>query len=124
GEAVRANPEFRNQSIIIDSSSDTGGTFDSQKLQRAFFNLLLNACEAVLPHSGQVRVSISGNKEALECRISDNGPGVPESVRDSLFEPFISAGKHNGTGLGLTIASKIIRDHGGQISVENTSPSG
>jgi signal transduction histidine kinase len=123
GDAVRANPEYRNQQIEIHSDVKAWGTFDSQKLQRAFFNLLLNACEAVSP-LGEVKVIITERGNTFQCRISDSGVGIPESLREAIFEPFISAGKNNGTGLGLTIASKIIRDHGGDIVVESTSPSG
>jgi signal transduction histidine kinase len=123
-EAVKANPDYRNQEITIRSSGDTRGVFDGTKLRRAFFNLLLNACEVVSPNGGRVEVGISATEESFECRVSDNGPGIPEEVRGSLFEPFISFGKNNGTGLGLTIASKIVRDHDGRLEVETTSASG
>jgi nitrogen-specific signal transduction histidine kinase len=53
-----------------------------------------------------------------------NGRGVPDLVRDKLFEPFVSHGKENGTGLGLTIVQKIVQDHGGDVIVESTSSKG
>jgi len=87
-------------------------------------NLLLNACEAVPPASGKINVELKRTGETLEIRIEDNGPGVAEAVRGRLFEPFASHGKENGTGMGLTVVQKIVQDHGGDITVEQTSPSG
>src|SRR3984893_14717627 len=60
----------------------------------------------------------------VEITITDNGRGVPNSIRGTLFEPFISQGKENGTGLGLTVVQKIVQDHGGEVVVERTSPEG
>jgi len=62
--------------------------------------------------------------EGLQIRVADNGRGIPESIRDRLFEPFVSLGKENGTGLGLTVVQKIIEDHGGNVAVEKTSEAG
>ena len=98
--------------------------FDSRKLERAFFNLLLNSCQATEHSSGTVGVTISGNANAFEVRVWDHGRGIPETIREHLFEPFVSAAKNNGTGLGLAISSKIIHDHGGDVRVESTSPAG
>ena len=60
----------------------------------------------------------------MEIRVSDNGPGIPSPIRDRLFEPFVSYGKENGSGMGLAVAQKIIQDHGGEITVEKTSETG
>jgi nitrogen-specific signal transduction histidine kinase len=57
-------------------------------------------------------------------RVSDNGPGVAEAVRDHLFDPFVSHGKENGTGMGLTVVQKIVQDHGGDVALEHTSVAG
>ena len=123
-ETVQSSPEFRECRIHVKENGQTTGLFDARKLERAFFNLLLNACEAGADHRSQVRVDISSAGDVFECRVSDNGSGIPESIRSSLFEPFVSAGKTNGTGLGLAIARKIVEDHGGQIALEKTSPDG
>jgi nitrogen-specific signal transduction histidine kinase len=53
--------------------------------------------------------------------VSDNGPGIAEPIRDKLFHPFVSFGKENGTGLGLTVVQKIVQDHGGEVLVERTA---
>lgn len=121
--AVKANPEFRGFDISLRTNGVTKGTFDRQKLERAFFNLLLNACQATSP-PGRIVALVEAGDDWFECRISDNGTGIPDVVRETLFQPFVSAGKNNGTGLGLTITSKIIEDHYGEIKVESTSSVG
>ena len=123
-DAVKTNPEYRNHNIVLETNGDTRGSFDRQKLERAFFNLLLNACQSAIVPGGQVTVKIDADGESFACRITDNGTGIPASVRDTLFQPFVSAGKNNGTGLGLTITSKIVQDHDGEIIVETSSPAG
>jgi len=123
-DLVHASPEFRDISIEVRQKNSSGGIFDPGKLERAFFNLLLNACEATSNGHARVVVEIATDDDMLECRVIDNGSGVPESIRSSLFEPFVSAEKANGTGLGLAIAKKIVEDHGGSISLEKTSAEG
>jgi nitrogen-specific signal transduction histidine kinase len=54
----------------------------------------------------------------------DSGRGIPASIGNTLFEPFVSLGKENGTGLGLTVVQKIVQDHGGEVAVERTSSEG
>ncbi len=123
-DAVLASPELRSRTISIQASGPMEGIFDPRKIQRAFFNLLLNACEAAPSRDGLINVSIVASNGSFEIRVADNGPGIPESIRGSLFDPFVSSGKPNGTGLGLAIVNKIIHDHEGLIQVENTSSSG
>jgi len=122
--AVKAHPEFHGIRIQVRSEGSTTGWFDFRKLERALQNLLLNACEAVRHDSGEIEVSLRRAGDELEIRIADNGPGIAEAVRGRLFEPFVSHGKENGTGMGLTVVQKILQDHGGDIAVENTSPVG
>jgi signal transduction histidine kinase len=100
------------------------GTFDSRKLERAFFNLLLNACESRGDGDGKVFVEVTAQEEEFDIRIKDNGKGIPEAIQGHVFDPFVSSGKPNGTGLGLAIVNKIVRDHEGSVTVEETSPDG
>ena len=122
-DSVLARPEFRKRSISIQAPADTTGLFDSRKIERAFFNLLLNACEAT-SERGRIEIEIGNSGSSFEVRVADDGIGVPPGIRGTLFDPFISEGKSNGTGLGLAIVSKIVHDHYGSISVERTSESG
>ena len=123
-DAVLTRPELRNRNIAISTSGDMEGVFDAKKIERAFFNLLLNACEATVPGQGQIQIDIRSTAEAFEIRVTDNGTGIPDAIRATLFDPFISSGKPSGTGLGLAIVKKIIHDHDGSIEVERTSESG
>jgi signal transduction histidine kinase len=123
-QGVKAHPEFQRIRIRISGDGSTEGWFDFKKLERALLNLLLNACEAVPTESGKIDIELRRTGESLEIRIEDNGPGIAEAVRDRLFEPFVSHGKENGTGMGLTVVQKIVQDHGGDVSVEQTSSSG
>jgi len=110
--------------ITITEEGNNSGWFDPKKLERALYNLLLNSCEAVVPGRGHIRVELSEIQGGVEIRVSDNGRGIPDLIRGRLFEPFISYGKENGTGLGLTVVQKIVQDHGGDVMVEKTSAEG
>ena len=123
-QAIRAHPESQHVRISLSGKGRSAGWFDPKKLERVLYNLLLNACEAAPKGSGRVDVEILEKSSAVEIRISDNGRGIPDAIRDRLFEPFVSHGKENGSGLGLAVAQKIIQDHGGEISVERTSQEG
>jgi signal transduction histidine kinase len=125
-EAVRVRPEFRSRTISLTASGATEGIFDPKKLERAFFNLVLNACEATPdPDSdGRVIIDIQNHKDTFEVRIIDQGSGIPASIRATAFDPFVSSGKPNGTGLGLAIVTKIVQDHGGSVILERSSESG
>jgi len=123
-ESALARPEFRNRSISVCTSGDTEGLFDPKKIERVFFNLILNSCEVTPQWQGAIQVDIIAARDSFEVRVTDNGPGIPPSVRGTLFDPFVSYGKPNGTGLGLAIVNKIVHDHGGSVVVEKTSESG
>ena len=123
-QAIRTHPRFHPTWISIRQEGDCTGLFDSKKLERALYNLLLNACEAIPAEEGRITVELIQMPNGVQIRVSDNGRGIPESIRGTLFEPFVSAGKENGTGLGLTVVQKIVEDHGGDIVVENTSEAG
>jgi signal transduction histidine kinase len=121
---VNALPEYQRVKIRITSEGLTEGWFDFKKLERVLLNLLLNACEAVAGDSERIDVGLRRVGEKLEIRVEDNGPGIAELVREKLFGPFVSYGKENGTGMGLTVVQKIVQDHGGEVTVERTSAAG
>jgi signal transduction histidine kinase len=123
-EAIHSKPEFRNARIMLIGSDDLEGMFDPRKLERVFFNLILNACEAAPGVEGLITIDAKRTGNQFEIRFKDNGPGIPVAIQSSLFDPFVSFGKPNGTGLGLAIVSKIVQDHAGSVSIEKTSQSG
>ena len=123
-EAVLARPELRTRTVKVTTSGPTNGVLDAKKMERAFFNLVLNACEAAPEGTGTISVDIHSSHDSFDVRLADNGPGIPTAIRESLFDPFVSSGKLNGTGLGLAIVLKIIHDHCGSVKVEATSNAG
>jgi two-component system nitrogen regulation sensor histidine kinase NtrY len=98
--------------------------FDSFQIRRAVTNLLENAV-AALEGKGTVTVACDCKPDLGLARISvsDDGPGIPASDRDRLFEPYFSR-KEGGTGLGLAIVSAIVSDHGGTVRVRDNVPRG
>ncbi|BDA84666.1 ATPase [Aureimonas sp. SA4125] len=103
------------------------------QLVQVFLNLVKNANEAIAGHEGGeirlstafrpgVRLSVPGTKRRvtlpLEFLVEDNGPGVPEDIRENIFDPFVTT-KPSGSGLGLALVAKIIGDHGGVIECES-----
>ncbi|MGC2258675.1 MAG: ATP-binding protein [Candidatus Sulfotelmatobacter sp.] len=130
-QAVRLHPRHQGTLIQVDSnapgitSSDLASFdmawFDARKLERALYNLLLNACEASPATRGRVQVTIGRSGASVTIAVADNGPGIAEPIREKLFHPFVSYGKENGTGLGLTVVQKIVQDHGGEVLMERTA---
>jgi signal transduction histidine kinase len=123
--AVRLHPRHQGTLIEVRANGQTTAWFDPRKLERALYNLLLNACEAAPGSEGRVLVTIGrrsmdGNGSAVSIEVSDNGPGIPAAIREKLFHPFVSFGKENGTGLGLTVVQKIVQDHGGNVVMDRT----
>ena len=122
GRTVQGLPEFQHARYLLKCPSAVNGWFDANKIRRAFYNVLRNAFEAAPARDGVVEVTVAESNDRWEVLISDNGAGIPEAIRDRLFEPFVSHGKVNGTGLGLTIAQKIFQEHGGDIDVSKDTP--
>ena len=115
--AVKLHPDGRNVSIKAGNFPPAEADIDARSLESAIYNLLLNACQAATlsTHVPEVKVHLTEVDEQICVTISDNGPGVPALVRRTLFNPFVTAGKPNGTGLGLTLASRIAEEHGGSV---------
>jgi signal transduction histidine kinase len=119
-QAVRLHPRHHARPIEVLCGEQISGWFDQRKLERALYNLLLNACEAAPSVGGKVEVTADELGGSITISVADNGPGIAESIQERLFHPFVSYGKENGTGLGLAVVQKIVQDHGGEIVVERT----
>jgi signal transduction histidine kinase len=104
--------------------AETGVVVDEKQIERAIFNLLLNACQSVRAsvNAANVLVTVETREQQIMVNVIDNGPGVPEKIRESLFEPFVSEGKQKGTGLGLTLADRIATEHGGEVTLLSSRP--
>ncbi|MGA8340384.1 MAG: HAMP domain-containing sensor histidine kinase [Candidatus Sulfotelmatobacter sp.] len=123
-QAVRLHPRHHLRSINVVCGAQVSGWFDQRKLERALYNLLLNACEAAPAVGGNVEVTTAETAGSITISVADNGPGIAETIRERLFHPFVSFGKENGTGLGLAVVQKIVQDHGGEIVMERTVQAG
>lgn len=99
---------------------------DAEAFKRALSNLIDNAAEAMqgsLVREIHVVTSLADDAGMVSLSVADTGPGVTTEMRDRLFLPYFST-KQRGTGLGLTIAAKIVQDHQGSIRVEKNMPTG
>jgi signal transduction histidine kinase len=96
---------------------------DETKMRRALYNVVTNARDA-MEHGGSLTITTSCTDNITEFSFRDTGPGIPEEIKNTLFEPFVTYGKPSGTGLGLAIAKKTVEDHGGTISVKSASGGG
>jgi nitrogen-specific signal transduction histidine kinase len=72
----------------------------------------------------RARSQLTEDDERIYVTILDNGPGITASVQRTLFDPYVTAGKSNGTGLGLTLALRIAEEHGGSVCLEESNPKG
>jgi signal transduction histidine kinase/putative methionine-R-sulfoxide reductase with GAF domain len=112
-------PEFKERGIefVVENESVEGvALFDEPKMLRVVTNIARNARQA-MGDEGRFRwriVDQPGGGTLFE--LSDTGPGIPEAIRDRLFEAFTTSGKEDGTGLGLAIVRRIVEDHGGTVT--------
>ncbi|MBI3885407.1 MAG: cyclic nucleotide-binding domain-containing protein [Opitutae bacterium] len=97
-------------------------TVDFDRLARVLLNLVTNAAEAIGPaHRGRITLAATRRHGQCEITVTDNGPGIPRLIRDTLFEPFVTHGKRGGTGLGLAIAKSVVDAHGGSLAFRSSS---
>jgi signal transduction histidine kinase len=102
---------------------------DPEQLYRILVNLLRNARQAieaqVPPYpTGRVLATFSESPGESRLRLADNGPGLPERVRQRLFQPFAGSGRPEGAGLGLAIARELAQGHGGDVTLASSGPGG
>jgi len=119
---VRAE-EFQVQLQWQPAESMPDLVFDPEGIHRAVLNVVTNAIDAVSEKQPPGRVLVRTEYDAQNAKVriivEDDGPGIPVDQMDFLFSPFISSKKSRGTGLGLPVSQKIIREHGGQIQVHS-----
>lgn len=123
-------PRLESHAIQLDlKRSDAMPDIDADpgQLKEAIVNLLVNASEA-LESSGSITIAETIKNDPTKGRmavigIGDNGPGIPEALRDQVFQLFFST-KDEGTGLGLSIASRIIEEHGGSLNLTESESGG
>ncbi len=109
--------EFEKSKVELKIQPDYLGLarFDENKVKRVVYNMARNAIEA-MPKGGKFIFAVDRDVDELVLTFQDNGPGIPAEIADKLFQSFVTAGKKNGTGLGLAMAKKIAEEHGGSVN--------
>jgi signal transduction histidine kinase/putative methionine-R-sulfoxide reductase with GAF domain len=122
GIAKQFKPELAGSTIefIVDVRHNGVAYFDESKLTRALGNLLRNGIEAMDGMRGTLSLVCDADDEDLIMAVSDTGRGIPKTIKNRLFEPFVTEGKKLGTGLGLANVKKIVGEHGGGVQVESS----
>ncbi len=123
----RWRPRFANasiQSYIQSSIKSPKVTGDARTLEQVFTNLISNSVNAMRDKGGILAIKIDPQTEPEDppqmlITVTDNGPGIPEDIRDHIFEPFVTSKSQQGTGLGLAITRGIVNAHHGSIHVDS-----
>jgi signal transduction histidine kinase len=108
--------------IRMDIDSSIELPIEPGRIERVFLNLIGNAIEA-MPEGGRIDIAAQRNGHNVLVSVDDTGPGVPSTVRQRLFQPFVTSGK-NGLGLGLALSRQTVLDHGGDLWIENENAAG
>jgi signal transduction histidine kinase len=116
-DAASAATENHSVQILLELPERIELPLVRSRMERVFFNLIANALEA-MPSGGMLRIvgRNAGNHVLIE--LEDTGPGIPRAIRDQLFQPFVTAGKQDGLGLGLALSRQTVLNHGGDIWTE------
>jgi len=120
-DASAAAAESQNVDITVEVCDQIELPIERARMERVFLNLIDNALEA-MPDGGSIRITGRLDADSVFIEFGDTGPGILPSIREKLFEPFVSAGKKNGLGLGLALSRQTVLDQGGEIWVEQGSP--
>jgi signal transduction histidine kinase len=116
-DAASATMNNDNVQILLKVSDGVELPLIRSHMERVFFNLIANALEA-MPAGGQIHVVCRKANSYVLIELEDTGPGIPRGIRDRLFEPFVTAGKQEGLGLGLALSRQTVLNHGGDIWTE------
>jgi signal transduction histidine kinase/pSer/pThr/pTyr-binding forkhead associated (FHA) protein len=126
-QLLQAQCDRKRVGMLLDLAEDVPPIpLDPVAIHQALVNLLTNALEAVPPRKGVITVRTRYRPESHEAQItiSDNGPGIAPQRHDEVFEAFWSTKGQRGTGLGLAVTRKIIREHGGTIELQSDAGKG
>lgn len=118
------SPFFEDESVELKLTGNGAALQgDASRLLRALQNLVGNAIDALHAAEIEGKVEAFAEEEGDEVviRVQDNGPGIPSDIREDFFEPFITQGKSEGTGLGTAIVKSIVQAHHGSIDFETSA---
>ncbi|MBI4161354.1 MAG: GAF domain-containing protein [Acidobacteria bacterium] len=115
---VEANLEPAGITLDLDLERDLRITVDPVKIGRALLNLATNAIHAT-PRGGRLRIAARSAPPEVRFEVEDTGRGIPDGIRDKIWEPFFSHGEEQGSGLGLAIVRRVVEQHGGRIELQS-----
>lgn len=119
-------PEIASRGIAVNldlSKNLPTARIDPDQFQQVFYNLIRNAYQAIAGEDGLIEIRTRSTDTDFLISISDSGTGIPPEQMGSLFEPYRTT-KSSGTGLGLLIVRRIIREHGGEIEIQSQPEQG
>jgi signal transduction histidine kinase len=116
---IAISAELQSVDVEQDIPECVSLTMDRRRIQRVLVTLMVNALEA-MPHGGIITVSAVAGRRSVLIRIRDTGPGIAPEIKDRLFQPYATAGKPNGVGLGLAFSRRVVIEHGGEIWAKST----
>jgi signal transduction histidine kinase len=113
---------FRDRGIhIIHHAQYTGQLMlDAPRIKRVLHNLTGNAADA-MPDGGTLMITVARVAEYVHLEIHDTGGGIPDEIRERIFDPFVTHGKTHGTGFGLAVVRRIVEEHQGDVSVSSST---
>jgi signal transduction histidine kinase len=117
-EDLAGEAEQQSVTLALEIPAEIEVPLERSRMERAFANLIGNALEA-MPGGGEVRITAELQDGSAVVHVEDTGPGIAPEIRAQLFQPFVSAGKRNGLGLGLALSRQTVLDHGGDMWVQS-----
>lgn len=121
-ESLASSADAQGVALEIDVAPEIELPLERSRMERAFVNLIANAIEA-MPGGGTVRILAELDGGSALVHVDDTGPGVAPEIRAKLFQPFVTAGKRNGLGLGLALTRQAVLEQGGDLWV-GSAPGG
>lgn len=118
-EGIGHTAEVQSVRIIRDIPAGIQIVVDRRRVRRVLINLLVNALEA-MPDGGELHISGVSEPNAVLIKVRDTGPEIAPEIQGRLFQPFATAGKAGGIGLGLATSRQAILDHGGTMWAESS----
>lgn len=115
---VRPRAVTKHVELIVAADAELGrhAVFDSSRMAQAIINVIANGVDAAAVGGGKVWIDVGFTSRHAHIRVTDDGPGISDDIRESVFEPFATTKPHGeGTGLGLSLTRDILLEHGGNV---------
>ena len=122
-EVFSPTAEAQSVTVQVDVPDGIELPLERARMERVFLNLIDNSL-GVMPLGGTLSITAKTEASSVMVRVQDTGPGIPSQIRARLFQPFVSAGKKNGIGLGLAFSHQTVLDHGGKLWADLDSRQG